>query len=181
VQLEARVLDEPSLHLLGLVGRVVVADRVHVEVLSAQPSYRSLVWLGRPANIASKLTDNANKPRDASQLIILNVGYWNGTSLTYREEFPHDFVQNFTYDNLHAIMRHNNPLFRSFFTSTKEFILSNATPPILMTKAVYDGFRRARPEAIEIKNDWFYPVKVNMREYKEQLFGGSVFWKVFED
>jgi class 3 adenylate cyclase len=26
----------------------------------AQQSYRSLVWLGRPANIASKLTDNTN-------------------------------------------------------------------------------------------------------------------------
>ena len=29
----ARMFGEPSLHLLGLVGLVVVADRMHVEVL----------------------------------------------------------------------------------------------------------------------------------------------------
>ena len=33
VQLEARMLGEPSLHLLGLVGLVVVADRMHIEVV----------------------------------------------------------------------------------------------------------------------------------------------------
>ena len=37
VQLEARMLGEPSLHLLGLVGLVVVADRMHVEVLGYGP------------------------------------------------------------------------------------------------------------------------------------------------
>ena len=37
MQREARVLGEPSLHLLGLVGLVVVADRVHVEVLCYRP------------------------------------------------------------------------------------------------------------------------------------------------
>ena len=37
VQLEARMFGEPSLHLLGLVGLVVVADRMHVEVLGYGP------------------------------------------------------------------------------------------------------------------------------------------------
>jgi hypothetical protein len=37
VQLEARVLSEPGLHLRGLVGLVVVADRVHGEVLCYGP------------------------------------------------------------------------------------------------------------------------------------------------
>jgi hypothetical protein len=36
---EARVLGEPSLHLLGLVGLVVFADRVHVEVPCHRPVY----------------------------------------------------------------------------------------------------------------------------------------------
>src|ERR1019366_6964287 len=42
---------------------------------SAQQSYRSLVWLGRPANIASKLTDHANKPEEATELVKLRVAY----------------------------------------------------------------------------------------------------------
>ena len=37
MQLEAWVLGEPSLYLLGLVGLVVVADRVDVEVLCDGP------------------------------------------------------------------------------------------------------------------------------------------------
>src|SRR6202521_5481920 len=37
VQLEARVLSEPGLHLRGLVGLVVVADRVHGEVVCDGP------------------------------------------------------------------------------------------------------------------------------------------------
>ncbi len=35
---------------------------------SAQQSYRSLVWLGRPANAASKLTDQANKETDTNSV-----------------------------------------------------------------------------------------------------------------
>ena len=42
---------------------------------SAQQSYRSLVWLGRPANVASKLTDNANKPEEAVNLPRVKVGF----------------------------------------------------------------------------------------------------------
>jgi adenylate cyclase len=40
-----------------------------------QSNYRSLVWLGRPANIASKLTDLANKPAETKQVKMANVAY----------------------------------------------------------------------------------------------------------
>ena len=53
---------------------------------AAQQSYRSLVWLGRPANIASKLTDNANKDEEFVDLVKLNVAYLRGGQLVYFEE-----------------------------------------------------------------------------------------------
>jgi hypothetical protein len=40
-----------------------------------QPNYRNLVWLGRPANTASKLTDLANKPAEWEEEKIVSVGY----------------------------------------------------------------------------------------------------------
>jgi class 3 adenylate cyclase len=40
-----------------------------------QSNYRSLVWLGRPANIASKLTDLANKPAETAQVKVASVAY----------------------------------------------------------------------------------------------------------
>ena len=40
-----------------------------------QGNYRNLVWLGRPANIASKLTDSANKPAETVQEKVVDVAY----------------------------------------------------------------------------------------------------------
>ncbi len=74
---------------------------------SAQQSYKSLVWLGRPANVASKLTDNANKPEETREMVKLRVGYdylRNGTPPIYQDEWPHDLVQKFTYDPVRGMM-----------------------------------------------------------------------------
>ena len=40
-----------------------------------QSNYRNLVWLGRPANVASKLTDLANKSGETFDLPVVNVAY----------------------------------------------------------------------------------------------------------
>jgi adenylate cyclase len=40
-----------------------------------QANYRSLVWLGRPANTASKLTDLANKPELVEEVPVARVAY----------------------------------------------------------------------------------------------------------
>lgn len=40
-----------------------------------QANYRNLVWLGRPAHIASKLTDIANKPSESINRTVVNVAY----------------------------------------------------------------------------------------------------------
>jgi class 3 adenylate cyclase len=40
-----------------------------------QSNYRNLVWLGRPANVASKLTDAANKPADYVTVPMVEVAY----------------------------------------------------------------------------------------------------------
>jgi hypothetical protein len=40
-----------------------------------QPNYRNLVWLGRPANTASKLTDLANKPAETEPETMVRVAY----------------------------------------------------------------------------------------------------------
>lgn len=40
-----------------------------------QANYRNLVWLGRPANVASKLTDLAAKPSESKQVPAVTVAY----------------------------------------------------------------------------------------------------------
>jgi adenylate cyclase len=146
---------------------------------AAQESYRSLVWLGRPANIASKLTDNANKEQESIDLVLLNVAYLRGGRLVYSQEFPHLFVNSFTYDPLRRLMVHRDPTFHSFQTMTRKHITKAATPSILMTKRVFDGFRQARPKAPCIVNSWFAPVIVNIPGYTEEVYGGNVIYSVF--
>ena len=147
---------------------------------SAQQSYRSLVWLGRPANVASKLTDNANKPEEAQELVKLRVGYdylHDGTPPLYMNEWPHDFVQKCTYDQARGMMV--VPNFHSFTVVKERIIISPATPPILMSKRVYDGFRAARPFAPEIQNGWFTKVNRSIPDVPDEVFGGDVIYTAF--
>ena len=148
---------------------------------AAQQSYRSLVWLGRPANIASKLTDNANKGEESVDLVMLNVAYLRGLQLVYFEEYPHLFVRKFTFNSQKNMMVHNDPTFHSFYTTTRKHVTKPATPSILMTKRVYDGFRQARPTAPCIVNGWFAPVSVNILGYTEQVYGGGVIYTIFKE
>jgi adenylate cyclase len=149
---------------------------------SAQQSYRSLVWLGRPANIASKLTDQANKPAETMMLSLVRVALSNGLGgLTYYEEAPHVFTQQFQFNALTAMMHHSNPRFHSFATFDKNVETRPKTPAILMTKAVYDGFKAARPKAIEIENGWFSRQTVHIPEHTGDLYGGDVVYTAFRD
>jgi hypothetical protein len=116
-----------------------------------QQSYRSLVWLGRPANVASKLTDHANKPEQSFDYVYANVCYNYGTGPVWIEERPHEFIKQFTYNPFTRLHAHWNTAFQQFSYGTKKVVTKPATKPILVTEAVYDGFkgsvrmRRASP------------------------------------
>lgn len=147
---------------------------------SAQQSYRSLVWLGRPANVASKLTDNANKPEEARELVKLRVGYDylnDGTPPVYQDEWPHEFVQKFTYDQARRVMV--APNFHSFTVAKERIVTTPATPPILMSKRVYEGFEAACPFAPGIQNGWFTKVKRSIPDVPDEVFGGDVIYVAF--
>lgn len=160
-------------------GRMLVTKTGIRRHGAAQQSYRSLVWLGRPANIASKLTDNASKAAETSDIVVMNVGYFRNGQLGYVEEWPHLFVQNFTFDPRRGLMVHTDPTFHSFYTVTKAIQTKAATPPILMTKRVFDGFRRLRPSDPSLTNSWFSPVEVSIPDYTEPAFGGDVHFIAF--
>lgn len=43
-----------------------------------------------------------------------------------------------------------------------------------MTKAVYDGYKSANPNADSIKNGWFSKKSINVRDYSGDIYGGDV-------
>lgn len=149
---------------------------------SAQQSYRSLVWLGRPANIASKLTDQANKPAEHMMLDKVRVTFANCYGGTQSiDQWPSDFTKQFYFNPQTGLMHHTDPAFISFQTLKENLLIRESTPPILMSKEVYDGFRAARPQAIELKNSWFKKVQVEIPEYAGEIYGGDIIYKIFSE
>ncbi len=151
---------------------------------SAQQSYRSLVWLGRPANVASKLTDRASKSEEGFDAVLVKVAYrrgtlLGGTNMIYIDELPHEFIKKFKHNPLSGLMIHDDPTFHSFTCKTERIVTQKAVPPILMTKVVYDGYRTQRPSAIELANGWYQEVTLDIPEYRDKIFGGDVIFTSF--
>jgi adenylate cyclase len=152
---------------------------------SAQQSYRSLVWLGRPANVASKLTDRANKPEESFDAVLVRVAYKRtnlsgGTGLIYIDEWPHEFVKKFTHSPLSGLMIHDDPTFHSYIYRNERMVTQTAVPPILMTKVVYDGYRTQRPDAVELANCWYKEIRIDIPDYRDKIFGGDVVFNRFK-
>jgi adenylate cyclase len=141
---------------------------------AAQQSYRSLVWLGRPANVASKLTDNANKSKETCNPVVVKARYDYGAGPVWRTEWPHEFVQSFTYNPLNGAHWHQNPAFRELRYETQTFTTRPATPPILMTEAVYNGLKRARPNDSSITNGWLKTIDLKISGYTGTIYGADV-------
>jgi class 3 adenylate cyclase len=148
---------------------------------SERHNYRSLVWLGRPANVASKLTDQANKPSETTNLTKVRVAYdYTGFGhLSYEDQWPHDFVQQFTHDPARRLMVSNNQAFHSWTVVTEAVVLKEATPPILMSKRVLDGYRAARPLAQANLGGWYKRISRVIPDVPGEVYGGDVIYLTF--
>ncbi len=145
-----------------------------------QHNYKNLVWLGRPANVASKLTDIANKPSEGMTLDKVCVGYDSPYSdkLNWRDEWPHNFVKDVNHTLLTGL-RHSNNAYRTHFMSSEWFVTKDATKPILMTDPVYRGLKAAHPEVDYVKAAWFKKVVVEVPGYSGDVYGGDVTFTAF--
>jgi hypothetical protein len=79
---------------------------------------------------------------------------------------------NLTYGLAAPTITHRDPSFRSFILSTKE--RTNTTPAILMTKGVYDGFRKADPQRDSIQRGLWKPISLFVPGYTGGVYGGDV-------
>jgi adenylate cyclase len=141
-------------------------------------NYRSLVWLGRPANVASKLTDVANKDATFQSEPAVYLGYnfaainqfhWQTVSVS-------EFLGNLKVEGLpgNQCFRHSNSYVFAAIPTTRNIQTTPATPPILMTRAVFDGYRAKHPDAPSVANKWFARHSVTVPGYSDAVFGGDV-------
>ncbi|MDT8843801.1 adenylate/guanylate cyclase domain-containing protein [Paraburkholderia fungorum] len=141
-------------------------------------NYRSLVWLGRPANVASKLTDIANKSAVHRSEPAVHVGYDFKTQANWywQTETVQSFLNNLetNWTSNGPYITHKNPHYAGSFYTTSDAQISPATPPILMTSSVYDGYRKENPAAQSITQSWYRRYEISVPGYNGQIYGGDV-------
>jgi class 3 adenylate cyclase len=145
-------------------------------------NYKNLVWLGRPANVASKLTDIANKTAENTLKDTIYTGYDVGLSeWLWRHETPEQFFQNFDVDYSadNRGLRSKTPSWRGAFPSSEIFVSREKTPAILMTSNVYLGFAAQSPSDDAITGNMFRKIDVSVSGYSGIVYGGDVFFKAF--
>ena len=196
-------------------GRMLVTKTGFRRHGHEQQNYRSLVWLGRPANVASKLTDLAGKAGETRQEPIVQVaqkpdplmslglnalgalrfgGSSNGVlqalaqtpalassvdDWQWRDVELKEFIDGFEKNYVTGEWTHKLPRLQSFFLSSRTVTIRSTTPTILMTKAVFEGYKAARPDASSTKEGWYKERALKVSGYSGKVYGGDVIWTTF--
>jgi adenylate cyclase len=157
---------------------------------------KGLVWAGYPANIASRLTDSANKVIKETYFEVkrnpLNYLYnFGGLSFTpFSNPIPKE--QPYYSDNIETVEMSAEQFANSIssikpgelFMSGGKFISFSKKErvynysPILMTEAVYNGFKSNNPTRNSIVNKYWIEKPHQIKNYKGKLFGGDVHWAI---
>jgi hypothetical protein len=145
-----------------------------------QSNYHNLVWLGRPANIASKMTDIANKPAETVEIKGVHVAYDYGFGWQWSEESLTQFVSKLSVAYHPSRVLHTSPQFGSFFMTDQYVEVKPKTPPILMSNAVYDGFKSACPNDNIITSGLLKKVRVSVPNFTGSIYGGDVIFTTFK-
>lgn len=156
-------------------GKMLITKAGAIRRGNEKEFYRSLVWLGQPANVASRLTDLANKKDSVyvpgvSQLLHYPLtNNWSWVDTTYE-----DFVSNLTPTHSRNLM-HKDTYF-NFFITKQLGPFDYHHCPILMTKAVYEGYKEAHPNCNTVQKNWWSPQNLTVRDYSGEIFGGDVYF-----
>lgn len=157
---------------------------------------KGLVWAGYPANIASRLTDSANKiiketyyevirnPLNYSSVfggmglspfsspLASSQPYYSDNIETV-EMSPEKFADNIRSHESGELYMLGGKLI-SFSKKEKVYNYS----PILMTEAVYNGFKNKNLTRKSIVNKYWAEQEYQIKNYKDKLYGGNVIWEI---
>lgn len=148
---------------------------------------KGLVWVGYPANYASRLADCANKEftdtvyqvdADFYEYNSLEVNLcWGEQSGWYRKKVEltaEELAESATVD---ACGRMCSKKFRKprFIKKLDKKYIYN---PILLSENVYKGYKAANPNENSIKNNWWNMETRKIRDIEFNVWGANLFWKL---
>ena len=154
-------------------GKMLITKAGAIRQGAEKEFYRSLVWLGKPANIASRLTDIAFKTETYTVQSIHQGNYYPYTKKwVWLDKTYGQFLDELEVTHSRNL-RHKEEYFHSFF-KTVLGPYSKSHSPILMTKAVYDGLKTAHPEEEAITEEWWTTNDIEIKDYTGDIYGGDI-------
>ena len=157
---------------------------------------RSLVWTGFPANIASRLTDVANKIVKETYFQVIKQPYNPYSSPLFNSllattQFPLSAPSNQpTYsaqtqeieltaeEFIGKLEDYKGELKIGFdkVVSFKKLTRNISFPAILMTEIVYKGIKNADPNRKSFTNSYLLEQKGVIKNVKTKVYGGDILW-----
>lgn len=125
-------------------GEMLVSKCGSIKHGKENSHYKYLVWAGKTANIASKLTDSANKYFSNSKEI---SGYRVGFKYPWDNNWTWKFYTNKEFEENIEILYSNNQMkfknqyFMSFYSSSETKYDNYTLQPILITKTVFEKLK----------------------------------------
>lgn len=160
---------------------------------------KGLVWVGNPANLASRLTDVANKkmendyfkvtrhpinPKAIKPLFDLSSIF--GGSSNYDPNAPFylntiETVEMSVEEFADSIAQYEDG--KLFTGGGKNIKFEKKTrkhtfPPILMTESVFKGYKKENSETNDIVNDWWKEQEYPIDNIKSKVYGKNLTWKI---
>ncbi len=149
---------------------------------------KGLVWIGYPANFASRLTDCANKEfvdityKVDADFYYKNYfegsPYWKRATGWYRE------TKEFTSEELAESLRVQQNGLRTTLASSKFINVQSVQrvenkhtyPSILLSEAVFNGYKKEQPNGIDIEKEWWKEQARRIRDIDFKVLGADFFW-----
>lgn len=152
---------------------------------------KGLVWIGYPANFASRLTDCANKEfNDVVYRIDAYFYHHNyfgvNPFLDTRASGYYRNTKEFTADELAKSLSvrqlgMSKALYSNEFTevqSIERVEKKFSYPSILVSEAVFNGYKKENPNANDIINGWWTEQVRKIRDIDFKIFGADLTWRV---
>lgn len=157
---------------------------------------KGLIWVGKPANYASRITDMANKrieeelveikyhprnPRSIRSSIFPNVGIFGSlydpnaspflTRIDTKTITKEEFVNKLSDFNDNSFNFSDGKLITS-----KKIKRIVQFPSILVSKPVMDGLKRDDPSRASLKKDLWKKIDFQFKNMGEDVFGADLIW-----
>jgi len=147
---------------------------------------RNLIWIGKPANLASRLCDVAGKTFKEKAFVVkgkfYHFNYWGNASLIdprasgwyeeTRKLSAEEMMKDMTYEG--------GRMFKSGITDQSDFKLVEEEiqyKRVLISDRVYQGYKKACPDNQDVKEGWWKEPSREVKDVDCKVWEADVVWK----